>query len=55
MVIHPDIADLEILGMQTMGGVPGGQVTYQSNGIGVTNTQIRTFVGMSIIVDDRVP
>ena len=56
MVIHPDVAgDLEILGMQTMSGSPGGTVQYQSNGIGVTNPEIRTFAGLNVIVDDTVP
>ena len=56
MVVHPDVAgDLEILGMQTMSGSPGGTVQYQSNGIGVTNPEIRTFAGLNVIVDDTVP
>ena len=45
MVVHPCVAhDLEILGMQTFksdSGAAGG-VSYASNGIGVTDTAIRT-------------
>ena len=56
MVIHPNIAgDLELLGMQTMAAAPGGAVNLASSGIGVSNTQVRTFAGMNIVIDDRVP
>ena len=58
MVVHPCVAhDLEILGMQTFksdSGAAGG-VSYASNGIGVTDTAIRTFAGLRVIIDDTLP
>ena len=55
MAIHPNVAyDLELLGMRSMADGAGGGVSIASNGIGISQTEIRLFAGMRIIIDEQI-
>ena len=55
LVVHPDVAsDLELTGMLTFQN-DSGTVNYASNGVGITDTLVKYFAGLRVVVDSQVP
>lgn len=55
LVVHPLVAaDMEARGMLSFQN-NGGTVSYASNGVGVTDSQIGFFAGLRVVVDSQVP
>ena len=56
MIVHPDVKQhLIAIGMTQFSGVPGGTVTYATQGVGVTQADIGYFAGFRVISDSQVP